>query len=393
VGPARAGTLPDAARRVADYDWLIGQIAAHYAYLPERHLDLGKLRTLYRRDAAAADTRGAFIHVIEETIGELHDHHATLGTNTPSSPQLIPTGTDLWAEVKDGHAVIDEVRPGSPAAAAGVEAGDVVTSIGGVPALRAVESARPRTLNAPDPEADNFALRTLLAGTHDAHRVFVVQHARGRQNVDLPPYVPPASSAPVSRRWLKPGIGYIRIENSLGDSNTVAAFDDALDFLAHARVVILDLRDTPSGGDTDVAEPILGRFIARKAGYQRVFDPGPGKSFPKDSWLKIVAPRGPLVTAKLMVLSDHWTGSMGEGMTIGLDALNRASTIGTAMAGLSGGTGEFTLPHSGINVHFPVERLYHVDGTPREHWKPRIAVDPAGQGDPILARALVEAEH
>jgi carboxyl-terminal processing protease len=384
---------PGAANRMADYDWLIDQIGTHYAYLPERHLDLKKLRSLYRREATAAATRDAFLHVIEKTVAELHDHHATLGSNTDSSPQLIPSGTDIWAEVRGGRAMIAEIRPGSPAAAAGLRAGDEVTAIAGKPAAQAIAANLAKSLNAPDPEAANFALRTLLAGNHQDRRRFTVRRGSATLPFDLPPYTPPSSQNLVSQRWVAPGIGYIRIENSLGDNGTVAAFDTALRQLAAAKAILLDLRNTPSGGNTDVAEPILGRFLHHAGGYQRVFDPAPGKTPAHDSWLKQAAPRAPANDAKLFVLADHWTGSMGEGMTIGLDGLKRAVTVGTAMAGLSGGTDTFTLPHSKIVVHFPVERLYHVDGTPREKWLPRIAVDPAAPGDPVLDRAIAEAKR
>jgi carboxyl-terminal processing protease len=155
----------------------------------------------------------------------------------------------------------------------------------------------------------------------------------------------------------------------------VGAFDAALEKLAKARNLILDLRNTPSGGNTDVAEPMMGRFIARAAGYQRVFEPGAGKQFPKDSWVKTVEPRAPTVTARLAVLVDHWTGSMGEGMAIGFDALKRAQIVGTPMARLCGGTEVFKLPATGIPVHLPAYRLFHVDGTPRESFVPPINVD------------------
>ncbi len=149
------------------------------------------------------------------------------------------------------------------------------------------------------------------------------------------------------------------------------------------------MRNTPSGGNTDVAEPILGRFISAPSGYQRVFDPGPGKAAPAGSWVRKVAPRGTTVTQPLAVLVDRWTGSMGEGMAIGFDGMKRATVVGTRMAGLCGATSDVTLPKSRIGVAFPTERLYHLDGTPRETWSPPVFVDPGTPGDdPILARAV-----
>jgi C-terminal processing protease CtpA/Prc len=389
--PAAADPAQNAATRKADLDFLVDQIAGHYAYLPDRHLDLARLKAIYEPKAEAAPTPGAFLQVIEQAVAELHDHHATLGANNGASPQLVPTGTELWAEMRNGRAVLTEIRPGGAAAKAGLHAGDEVLAIGGIPAAEAVARAGPKALAEPDPEADNFTLRTLLAGTHEGERVLSVRGRGGQTRVvRLAPYTPPPAQTPVAWRWLRPGVGYIRIENSLGDTDTVKAFDAALEQLKGAKGLILDLRNTPSGGDTDVAEPILGRFISKTAAYQRVFDPGPGKTYPKDSWLKTAAARAPQVKTRLVVLVDHWTGSMGEGMTIGFDALHRARIVGAPMAGLRGGTGEFTLPNSKISVHFPVERLYRVNGAPRETFAPPFLVDLAHKSgdDPILARGL-----
>jgi C-terminal processing protease CtpA/Prc len=390
--PSRAvDELPDADARSADVDWLITQIESRYAYLPQRHVDLARMRALYVPQARQAGTWRDFIHVVESVIGEMHDDHFTLGTNTPTSPQLIPTGTDMWAQVINGRPLIMEVRPDGPAKRAGIAAGDLVISINGVPALQAIESAKPKTLTEDDAEADNFTLRRLLAGNHqDQRRLELEAPDSTVREVTLEPFVPPKSDALVTWRWLNKTTGYIRIENSLGDSDTVALFDQALRSLRKAKSLILDLRNTPSGGSTDVAEPIMGRFISKKAPYQRVFEPGPGKKFPEDSWLKEVEPRAPLVTAKLVVLSDHFTGSMGEGMTIGLDALGRAKTVGTRMAGLCGGTEQFVLPHSEIPLHFPTYRLYRVSGEPRELYQPSIyteLTDGPRTGDPLLTVA------
>jgi C-terminal processing protease CtpA/Prc len=386
----------DAAARMGDMDWLIDQLETHYAYLPERHLDLARMRAFYRQEAKVASTHEAWVHALEHAIAELHDHHATLGTNTPASPQLIPTGTDLWAEMSKGHAIIEEVRPGSLAEKVGLQAGDQVLAIGGTAATKTVARAMPKALSSPDAEAANFALRTLLAGTHDANRILTIRDRSGRvRNVSLPPAGAEGGNSPLSWRKLSGDIGYIRFANSLGDTATVPAFDEALLKLRGVKSLIVDLRDTPSGGNTDVAEPMLGRFTARTAAYQRVFDPGAGRRFPRDSWLKQVAPRGPFtVTANVIVLADHWTGSMGEGMAIGLNAFDHAQIVGTTMARLSGGTGEFVLPNTRVPVRFPVERLYHVNGTPREKFMPTVPVDlteSSPREDAILMRAIAVA--
>jgi carboxyl-terminal processing protease len=181
------------------------------------------------------------------------------------------------------------------------------------------------------------------------------------------------------------------VENSLGNNSLVQAFDDALAEIRSVRGLLLDLRDTPSGGNTDVAEPILGRFVRGRPGYQRVFRPGPGRTLAKDSYVRWVRERGPFqFTGNLVVLCSRWTGSMGEGMTIGLDAMKRATVVGTRMAGLCGATERFALPNSDIGVQFPTERLYHLDGTPREKFVPPVFVDLARETskDPILARGI-----
>ncbi len=395
-----ASTLPfpvnaaayDGAANAADIAWLIGQLAARYAYLPDRHIDLDKLRRIYVAEAQGAGERHAFLGVLERLLAELHDHHIEANVNNDASPELVPTGAEVWASFQGSRAIIEEVRPGSSLDQAGVMAGFEVTDIAGVPVAEAVAARAPRALSAPDPAADDYTLRVLLAGTHSARRVFTVRNAKGNtRKIDLPPHQGEAQGALLSLRRIDPEIACIRIRNSLGNSDLVAEFDKALETVRGVRGLILDLRNTPSGGNTDVAEPMLGRFVTGRPGYQRVFDPGPDKTFPKDSTVRWVRARGPFrVTANLAVLCDRWTGSMGEGMTIGLDAMGRAAIAGTRMAGLCGATTTFKLPSSGIGVTFPTERLYHLNGTPRENFVPRELVDlaQAPGDDPILARGI-----
>ena len=384
--PANAAQCRDAGANASDMGWLIDQIAAHYAYLPDRHIDMAKLRAIYIDQAHAACEPHAFLGALERLIAELHDHHIEANVNNAASPQLVPTGIEVWAAFRGGLAVIECVRPDSACEKAGVRAGDVIAAIGDMPVDRAVAAALPRALSAADPEANDYTLRVLLAGTHDKPRDFTIE---GKARTVLPPYVRQPSGAflTISRRE---GVAILRVENSLGEPALVAEMDRALDSLGDAGALILDLRNTPSGGNTDVAEPILGRFVKGRTAYQRGFLPGPGRSFPSDGYTRYVGQRGKTITLPMAVLCSRWTGSMGEGMTIGLDGMKRAVAVGTRMAGLCGATEKFVLPKSQIGVTFPVERLYHLDGTPREQWAPPHLVDLANaQGDdPVLAKAL-----
>ena len=382
--PAFAGQCADAAANGADMAWLIDQLAAHYAYLPDRHVDLDRLRAIYVAQAKNACDAHAFLGVLEQCLAEFHDHHIEAGVNNAASPQLVPTGAEAWAAFHDGRAIIEAVRPASSLMREGVRAGDEVIAIADRPVREAVAAHAPKTLTSSDPEADDYTLRVLLAGTHSAQRIFTARGRAGDRRIVLPPHEPAPDGPPLTLLRPAPGIALIRVENSLGDNALVAAFDRALEQSRDARGLILDLRNTPSGGNTDVAEPILGRFVTGHPGYQRVLDP------PHREWVRKVKSRGETVAVPMVVLCSRWTGSMGEGMTIGLDGLKRATVVGTRMAGLCGATSGFLLPNGRIEIQFPTERLYHLDGTPRERWSPPVLVDLANApaGDPILARGV-----
>ncbi|MXP13602.1 PDZ domain-containing protein [Altererythrobacter confluentis] len=381
--PASMGTVEE---RVADIDWLIDTIASRYAYLDEEQVDLEAMRVLYRQEAIFATTRNSWLHVLEDLLANLHDHHVNLNQNARSSSQLVPSGTDIWARIVDNHAIVTEVLPKSPAAEAGLQAGDEIVAIGDTPTMIAIAAATPPATT-PD-HAGDYILRVLLAGDHE--RVRVLTLADGHRIV-MPPYVRSSSPEMINWRWLDGNIGYIRIENSLGADDTVAAFDTAVEELHGANGLVLDLRFTPNGGNTGVAIPILGRFVSQSGAYQRY----EGEQFEGGVELDTVNPRGPFtITAPVVVLVGHWTGSMGEGMAIGLDALERATTIGTPMAGLRGGIKGFALPNTGVGFGLPVFRIFHINGTPREAFDPSVLVDLTMEhgADPVLA-AGVEYLH
>ena len=115
----------------------------------------------------------------------------------------------------------------------------------------------------------------------------------------------------------------------------------------------------------------MGRFIHKALPYQQhEFDETAFQT--KRQWVEYVTPRKTQFKGNVYVMVGHWTGSMGEGMAIGFDGLKRAKIVGTSMAKLLGAVQGFTMTETNIGFQIPTERLYHINGIPREKFIPTI---------------------
>jgi C-terminal processing protease CtpA/Prc len=380
-----------------DFDYLWRSISDQYAYFDQKETDWNKVREIYRPQINAVKTHGDFVALLESVLEELYDFHTHLNTNTPASPRLVPSGADMWAEWIRGRAIITEVRPGSGAEKAGVRIGMQVASINGMTVDEAVSRRVGKSLRSSDQAAKNWALRILLAGRRNEKRSIAVisRGERRALSMDDPSADESVETKPLLEyRRMEKDVGYIRINNSLGDTDLIKQFDLALAGLRNTRGLILDLRDTPSGGNTTVARGLMGRFIRRDMPYQKHSIPAEERQYgTKRSWIEVVSPRGAFTyTAPVVVLVNHWTGSMGEGIAIGMDGMRRAAIVGTEMARLVGATSGIRLPNTGIGVTFPTEKLFHINGTPRENFAPPVHINLLLKGnqdeDIILHRGL-----
>ena len=369
-----------------DFDYLWSQLRDNYAYFDRKETDWRRVREFYRPRAAAAGSKREFVTLLERVLEELYDPHTHLKVNTARSTRLVPTGLDVWAEWKGGKAVVTQLREGFSAEQAGLRVGMEVVSVNGSPVVAAVRERLGVSLRRVTTPARDWALRALLAGTRDARRVVEARDANGvkrRFELDLPGHRTVdnfRADKKVEWRRLDGGLGYIKI-NDLGSAETVAEFEAALEEFKTTRGIILDLRATQSGGNTSVAEPIMGRFATTRMPYQR------GRPVRGKAWTREVTPRGPWVYGgPLVVLVGRWTASMGEGMAIGFDAMRRAAVVGTRMAGLNGAVFDLQLPNTGIKLNYAGEKLFHLNGTPREDFVPPVLVNlsGAGRGDAIL---------
>jgi carboxyl-terminal processing protease len=376
-----------------DFDVLWRAVDEGYAYFDGREALWRAARARWRARAIAARTRGELLAALEGVLSELHDEHVTLGEHNALSPRPVPSASDLWGEWVAGDALVVAVRAGSVADAAGIAPGMQVLAIGGQPAEQAVRSQLPRALHS-DARARNWALRRLLAGPWAGAVELEVKTGASRRKLAFERDDVPASATPplvVRRIGEDRELGYLRIKNNLGDAHLVQHFDAALLTLRDTRGLLVDLRETPAGGDPGVARALLGRFTATPSPWivRRARGDRRGVEAPAE----IVEPRGPFTyAAPVAALVDRWTAAEGESLAIGLETAARATLVGTAMAGLHGEARRILLPGSRIAVGFPAARVLHVNGTPREVVRPALAVDlvapSGGPGDPILYQGL-----
>jgi Periplasmic protease len=180
-------------------------------------------------------------------------------------------------------------------------------------------------------------------------------------------------------------LGYLRLRN-LGDERLLDEIDRVLSPVTDLRALILDLREA-SPGPRATTLAILSRFAAREAPWQI----REGRDGKRDAD-RITPARRRAFNGPIVVLVDRWTAGEAEALAAGLVAVASARLVGTPMAGMRGELQVLRLPHSGIEVRFPAEKVFTPDGTPREAVRPAVEVDPTapsgGPGDPILYQAL-----
>lgn len=361
-----------------DFEQYWNIVNESFGYFDTQKTDWKKVKEIYKPQVAEIENRDDFIRLLEKCNLELYNGHISLNTNLPSSSKLIPSQTDLWVRKINGKYLIQGIREGFNSDLVGLKIGMEIIKYNDQPIEEALIEFLPKSFTDYDSTVYEFAVNTLLAGTHNSSRKITVREEDIEKDFfpdQLDNKFNNSAKQLLDSKMLKDNVGYIRINNSLWNKNLIAEFDQAMEELKDTEGLILDLRETPSGGNNTVGKAILGRFTKKEFPYQRyryVYDE-------KDTdveqvWTELVLPRGQVYEGPVVVLVGYWTGSMGEGMTIGFDQLGRMNkmviTIGSPMADLLGAVWGYTLDETKIGFQIPGVKLYHVDGTPREQFEP-----------------------
>jgi len=306
---------------------------------------------------------------MEKVTHEFYNGHISLNINLNTSNKLIPSGADLYIERIQDKFLVTDIRKNSGAELSDLRPGMEVIKFNDAPVEEQLKQFLPKYTSRYNEKMTQYALSMLFAGTHDKPRKITVRDSGSEKEYLPDSFKVPSGDQRLEYKLINRKTGYIKINNSLGNDDLINDFDIAVDSLMNTKTLVIDLTETPGGGNTTVARAIMGRFVTKKLAYQQ-HEIDEKKYETKRYWIEYVVPRKSTYKGRIFVIVGHWTGSMGEGMALGFDRMKRATLIGTRMAGLIGAISQFEMTQTKIRFQIPTERLYHINGTPREDFVP-----------------------
>ncbi|MGC9536310.1 S41 family peptidase [Streptomyces sp. UG1] len=221
----------------------------------------------------------------------------------------VYTGVGLWARrQRDGHVEVTKVRPGSPAADAGIRVGDKLRSVDGTkvdgrPVTEVVSLLRGDTLDTP-------AGTRVRLGLERGTRAYDLTLRRARLSID-----------PVTVRELAGGITVIRIASFTKGAGD--AVRDAVRRAPAAGGIVLDLRGNAGGL---VAEAVTAASAFLDGGLVATYDVDGDQR-------ALHAETGGDTGRPLVAVVDGGTMSAAELLTGALQDRGRAVVVGTRTFG------------------------------------------------------------
>ncbi len=388
LSQANAELSPEnAAKYKQDLEFYLSTVKNNYAYFDEKKTNWDKVTRFAWENFEKVTNHTDFLALIERLQLELYDNHVQLLSSTPYSPKVLPSSADVYAEYKNNKATVVNLLQGSDAHKQ-LEIGDEILAINQELTLKAIDRYIGTSFDSIDDEIRTWALNVTLAGDRGKPRSITVKRSGKKLKLSLVETQFMSFDNPLLSEQIG-SIGYIKFNNSLGNNSILEKFPILLESFKGTEALILDLRFTSGGGNSLVARSILGHFVDKDSFYQKHEYPNDLKEYGiKRSWAEIVSPLKPYYSKPVVVLVNQWTGSMGEGTALGFDHIG-ATVIGTKMGQLLGSMWDYRMPNSNIGFKISTQKMYHVDGTPREDYRPKIQVEITNKkDDEILKRAL-----
>jgi hypothetical protein len=318
-----------------------------------------------------------------------HDTHANLWSSLAMQP---PEGVcQLPATVRflENRAVV------TASTTNGLQIGDVITHLDGVPVTKLMEEWSPYYAASNDPTRLRDIARSMTRGACGDARVGI---ARGKVESEIK--TPRVSSAGPGQTGLPthdlPGDAFRMLSDQVAymklSSIKAADVSRYIDSASGTKGLIVDIRNYPSAFVVFTLGQLLVDRDTQFVDFTHCDLSNPGAFH----WMQgpLLKPAAPHYTGKVVVLIDEITQSSAEYHTMAFRSSPRTTVIGSTTAGADGNVSQFSLPGglstmiSGLGIFYPDHKpTQRVGIIPDVEVKPTIAGIRAGR-DELLEEAL-----
>lgn len=371
-----------------DFGKIIQDLSNNYIYLNDKKTDFNCVKETYSKYISKVKTNQESVLFFEYLLSEFYDGHLLLNTKTKASFRLY---SPVYVKLRNNSFCIENIWFSQLEKFGKNILNAEVLRFNGKDLNSAIDDFPAQCVNKQIPEVREWIANKIIAGRYNEARMLTLQLADNRKislNLDE---IEVRKDNKLFSVIKKNDIAIIRINNSLGNNNLIKRFDRALDQLTDTKGIILDLRNTISGGNTYVARAIMSRFIETELPYQKHISKEKYGNNPAISkrWVEYVMPRGKQYKKPVVVLVGRWTGSMGEGLAIGLDGMQRATIVGSEMGKLAGSIVNYSFNNRNYGYSITTDKILHVNGEARENFVPKhLVTQQSILNDDVLIKAL-----
>lgn len=352
-----------------DLDEIINNVLQNYVYLEDKSVDINCVKEYYSNEIKNIKTEEETVLFFEYLLNEFYDSHLLLNTNRKSSFRLF---APIYTTLENNKLIVANVWQTQVENLTQNIVGAEILKFNGTDFQEAINDFPTHCNDKNNIETKEWIANKILAGRYNEPRILTLKLVDNKViEFDLDQVKIKKDNGLLTSKIVN-GIGVIRINNSLGNDNLVTEFDKALNHLMNTNGIILDLRNTPNGGDSYEARGIMSRFITEKRPYQQhsFIEKSEGNPDIERNWIEYVIPRGETYTKPVIVLVGRWTGSMGEGLAIGFEGIGSAEIVGSEMERLAGEVFNFNFKHQKYGYKLSGAKLYHINGVLREKYVP-----------------------
>lgn len=302
-------------------------------------VDWIKVRATYLPKATGAKSDDELNGVLRKMLGELKLSHFGIYSKEISDRAAGAAGIGIELKMIGGEPVIWRVEPNSTASNAGLRPGFVVRKVNGSPTSELLKplNASLAERKVSDELRKVYQERSLEAAiSGDANTEASIEVSTGDGQLAVRalrrPFAgqlsQPVGNFPAQRvifesKRLEGNIGYIRFNMWIVPQ--MEKIRAAVREFSDAKGIIFDLRGNP-GGVGGLAAGVAGLLSNKQSSLGSMRSRGGSVNF-------VVYPQKDPYLGKVVVLTDHGTGSTSEVFAAGLQETGRATVIGETSAG------------------------------------------------------------